>query len=201
MAGDMEQVLILSRWGARWVKHAWNILVEGNTREQFANKLLGKFTEESKEPSSYVDLHVYDSVHTVINKDGGRVVGHVERKKKVLSKGRRSNFSCAIAQLAYNKFGERPMSEANVLVTRRWIQKLLEEAEYKDLRTCDKNIAIDRALFLSFVPTNAFRQMKVAVQTRAWKNRVDVGGVFGKVFCLMTQREASSEADCWELMQ
>jgi hypothetical protein len=79
--------------------------------------------------------------------------------------------------------------------------ELLEEAEYKDLRTCDKNIAIDRALFLSFVPTNAFRQMKVAVQTRAWKNRVDVGGVFGKVFCLMTQREASSEADCWELMQ
>jgi hypothetical protein len=129
----MEQVLILSRWGARWVKHAWNILVEGNTREQFANKLLGKFTEESKEPSSYVDLHVYDSVHTVINKDGGRVVGHVERKKKVLSKGRRSNFSCAIAQLAYNKFGERPMSEANVLVTRRWIQNCLRK---RSIRIC-----------------------------------------------------------------
>ena len=81
------------------------------------------------------------------------------------------------------------MTEANVLVTRRWLQKLLAEPEYKDLRTVDKNIAIDRALFLSFVPTNDFRKMKLAVATRAWQDRVDprglLGGIFGKAFMLV----------------
>jgi hypothetical protein len=74
------------------------------------------------------------------------------------------------------------MSEANILVTRKWIQKLLDEPKYKDLRVCDKNIAIDRALFLSFVPTNAFRVMKLAVETKAWKDRCANENVFGKVF-------------------
>jgi len=76
-----------------------------------------------------------------------------------------------------------------VLVTRRWLQKLLDEPTYKDLRVVDKNIAIDRALFLSFVPTNDFRQMRLVTASRAWEKRVDpkglLGGLFGKAFVVV----------------
>nr|UHS72396.1 MAG: hypothetical protein 1 [Tombusviridae sp.] len=81
------------------------------------------------------------------------------------------------------------MSEANILVTRKWIQKYLAEPEFKDLRVVDKNLAIDRALFLSFVPTNDFRTMKIATASRAWQKRVDprglLGGLFGKAFMVV----------------
>ncbi len=65
----------------------------------------------------------------------------------------------------------------------------MEGDRFKDLRVVDKNIAIDRALFLSFVPTNEFRRMKIATATRAWQTRVDprglLGGLFGKAFMLV----------------
>jgi hypothetical protein len=187
MTTDVQQILVLTKWGSRWLKHAWNLVVEGGRSNQVAKSLLTNLDAERGDPEQYVDAHVYESTHTIYNTVAGvKEVGKVRRTKAVLQKGRRSNFSACIAQLAYNKFGERKMSEANILVTRKWIQKLLEEPKYKDLRVCDKNIAIDRALFLSFVPTNAFRTMKLAVQTKAWKNRCEDEGVFGKVFRLVS---------------
>lgn len=186
MATDSEQVIVLTKWGVKWLKFAWGIAVNGTKREQVASNILRELDTVEQDPECYVDAHVYTSTHVVHNSvDGSRVVGSVERRKKILRKGRRSQFSAAIAQLAYNKFGERPMSEANILVTRKWIQKVLEEQRYSDLRTCDKNLTIDRALFLSFVPTNSFRAMKLAVQTNAWKDRCDDNSVFGKVFRLV----------------
>jgi hypothetical protein len=181
---DSEQIVVLTKWGVRWLKHAWDVVVHGTPRVQFTKNLISKFDDVAEDPLEYVDGHVYTSVHHVYNKGVRTVVGEVERKKKVIRKGRRSYFASSVAKLAYNKFGERPMSEANILVTRKWLQKLLDEPEYKDLRTCDKNLAIDRALFLSFIPTNSFRQMKLAVATNAWKDRCDNETVFGKVFRL-----------------
>jgi hypothetical protein len=186
MTTDVQQILVLTKWGSRWLRHAWNIVVEGSRRDQVAKALLNNLDAEKGDPEQYVDAHVYESTHTIFNSASGtKEVGKVRRSKAVLQKGRRSNFSACIAQLAYNKFGERKMSEANILVTRKWIQKLLEEPKYKDLRVCDKNIAIDRALFLSFVPTDAFRMMKLVVDTKTWKSRCDNENVFGKVFRLI----------------
>jgi hypothetical protein len=183
MTTDAQQILLLTKWGARWLQHAWGLVVAGGSRNKVATDLLNKLDAEKGDPDQYVDAHVYESTHTITNSVTGTTeVGKVRRSKAVLQKGRRSNFSACIAQLAYNKFGERKMSEANILVTRKWIQKLLDEPKYKDLRVCDKNIAIDRALFLSFVPTNAFRVMKLAVETKAWKDRCANENVFGKVF-------------------
>jgi hypothetical protein len=90
-----------------------------------------------------------------------------------------------LAKQAYNKFGARPVSEANLLVTRKWLQKLVEES-FKDLRTCDKNIAIDRALFLSFVPTLSFNQMKTLIDTGVFQDRINnvQPSLFGRVFSL-----------------
>jgi len=100
-----------------------------------------------------------------------------------LAKKQRSNFSAAVAKVAYNKFGERQMTAANIMVTRKWIQKYLADT-FKDLRTCDKNIAIDRALFLSFVPTEDFLKMRIIMETKAVQDRLGGDSVFGRVFQL-----------------
>jgi hypothetical protein len=192
---DSEQVLVLTRWGIKWLKFAWKVAVEGNSANRFTRQLIEKLDEEKGDPEDFVDVHVHRTIHTIQNEvDGTVVVGDVTRKKAVLRKGRRSSFAASIAREAYNKFGERPMSEANVLVTRKWLQKLLAEPKYKDLRTCDKNLAIDRALFLSFVPTKDFLMMKKAVVTQTWKDRVGGENVFGKVFRLI-KGSGSDEPD------
>jgi cytoskeletal protein RodZ len=113
-----------------------------------------------------------------------RTVVQVKVTQKIRQR-QRSNFSAAVAKVAYNKFGERPMSPANVLVTRKWLQKYLEDS-FKDLRTADKNVAIDRALFLSFVPTKDFLQMRIVMETAAIKERMTGSSWFGRVFQLAT---------------
>nr|WRQ65450.1 tombus P33-like protein [Tolivirales sp.] len=185
MVDDSEQVVVLTRWGARWLRFAWNLVVDGTRKEVFTKAILRELDSVVDDPEDFIDGHVHTSKHVITNSVGETVVGEVVRTKKVIRKGRRSSFAAAIAHEAYNKFGARPLTEANVLVTRKWLQKLLEEKKYADLRTCDRNIAIDRALFLSFVPSDSFRAMKLAVATNAWKDRCDDSTVFGKVFRLV----------------
>jgi hypothetical protein len=177
---------VLTKWGYEWIRRA---LFGDVSIKKFTKQLVQDLDVEDRDPLDYVETHKYVNEHIVECQGETTKIECVVREKKVLRKGKRSRFASSIAHQAYNKFGARPMTEANVLVTRRWLQKLLAEPEYKDLRTVDKNIAIDRALFLSFVPTNDFRKMKLAVATREWQNRVDpaglLGGIFGKAFMLV----------------
>jgi hypothetical protein len=180
------RVCVVTKWGLEWMRRA---LFGDISVEKFSASAIKSFDLEGGEPLEYVETHTYVNEHQVsVPGESDRVV-RVERKKQMIKKGKRSNFASCVASLAYNKFGARPMSEANVLVTRRWIQKLLDEPTYKDLRVVDKNIAIDRALFLSFVPTNDFRQMRLVTSSRAWEKRVDpkglLGGLFGKAFVII----------------
>jgi hypothetical protein len=186
MADYGQQTLVLTRWGAKWLEYAWGVVTKGSTKERFTKEVLCQLDAQVHDPIEFVDTHTYTSTHTIHDKNGEVKKEEVVRTKKVIKRGKRSSFSSALAQLAYNKYGERPMSEANILVTRKWLQKQLEEPEYKDMRVCDKNIAVDRAVFLSFVPTNDFRKMKLAVQTKTWKDRCDSENVFGKVFRLVS---------------
>jgi hypothetical protein len=187
---EPEQVLVISSWGQKWLRYAWNRVVNGREADRFARDVIEVFDAVDDDPLTYAEEVEYTDIKTVsgfCDRQKVELSREVrKRRKRALKKGCRSKFAAAIAKLAYNKFGERPVSDANVLVTRKWLQKLLEEAEYKDLRTVDKNLAIDRALFLSFIPTNSFRKMKLAVSTRAWEQRVEnssvFGGVFGRVF-------------------
>jgi hypothetical protein len=204
-----ETAVVVSVWGARWLKHAWDYLVHGGDAGIFAKDILDKVDSISEDPADFLEVHEYTATHIVreANKKGKMVADGVEVKtdiinqtnvlkemqstkfKTCIKKGKRSSFSAAVSRMAYNKFGERKMTEANVLVTRRWLQKYFEEHQFVDLRTCDKNIAIDRALFLSFVPTKDFQRMKVAVATRQWEQRMKADSVFGgfwaKVFGLV----------------
>jgi hypothetical protein len=92
------------------------------------------------------------------------------------------------------------MSEANILVTRKWLVKYLEDDKFKDMRTVDKALAIDRAVFLSFVPSDEFRRMRLAVTTTQWEKRVEPARVFGgswsKVFGVGTLREQELLESC-----
>jgi hypothetical protein len=182
----LPPVCVITKWGMEWLKRA---LFGDISVKKFTKQMIHDLDVEDKDPVEYLEAHSYTREHVV--RQDGRIV-KVEkdvRTKSVITKGKRSRFASCIAHQAYNKFGARPMTEANVLVTRRWIQKLLAEPQYGDLRTVDKNIAIDRALFLSFIPTNAFRQMKLAIADKAWQDRVDpkamLGGLFGKAFMLV----------------
>jgi hypothetical protein len=177
--------VLVSAWTQKWFKFAWNIIVKGGEANVFAEEVIGVLDSVAEEPLEYIEQHNYERRHTVLDFKGEfveRKEDLVVRKKKVISRGNRSKFAASLAKLAYNKFGSRALTEANYLVTRKWLQKCLEEPVYKDLRTSDKNVAIDRATFLSFVPTQEFRKMKIAVTTRAWEQRVGTAGVFGGVF-------------------
>lgn len=182
----MPPVCVITKWGVEWLKRA---LFGDISVKKFTKQLIHDLDVEDCEPTDFMETHSYVNEHCV--RQNGKIIKIEKnvRTKSVITKGKRSRFASSIAHQAYNKFGARPMSEANVLVTRKWIQKLLSEPQYGDLRTVDKNIAIDRALFLSFIPTNDFRQMKLAVADRAWQDRVDpnamLGGLFGKAFMLV----------------
>lgn len=187
----IKQYIVLTKWGCKWIKFACNYLVSGGPANVFAKNVLESFDGVAEDPIEYVEDHTTEYKKMVINVQSKVPikVDKVVKRKLVLMKGRRSLFSASLAKIAYNKFGQRPMSEANILVTRKWLQKYLEEPVYKDLRTCDKNLAIDRALFLSFVPTKDFQMMKVATTTPSWEARNKTESVFGKVFRLLGSQE------------
>lgn len=186
MDTNQEQLVVLTKWGVKWIRFAYDYFVNGDSAAQFAKRIIKDLDECKEDPEVYLDQHVYRNSHVVscleTNKDIVVVDNRVVKRK--IKKGKRSKFSSSIAMLAYNKFGERPLSEANVLVTRKWIQKLLEEPRFKDLRVCDKNLAIDRALFLSFIPTKDFQASKLALSSSVAKDRLDAGSVFGKAWRL-----------------
>nr|UHS72054.1 MAG: hypothetical protein [Tombusviridae sp.] len=178
--------VVITKWGFEWLRRT---LFGDVSVELAAADAIRSLDVEANDPLDYVEAHTHTYSKAVVVQ--GAVVSHEEvvKVKQVLKKGKRTNFAACIAHIAYNKFGARPMSEANILVTRKWIQKYLAEPEFKDLRVVDKNLAIDRALFLSFVPTNDFRTMKIATASRAWQKRVDprglLGGLFGKAFMVV----------------
>ncbi len=192
----IDQYVVLTKWGCKWVKFAWDYVVEGGPSNRFAKVAIKHLDESSEDPQDYVDGLVYESKKSVYQGSSPVPVsvGVVEKRKYMIRKGCRSRFAASLAKVAYNKFGNRSFNEANVLVTRKWIQKYLDEPSYKDLRICDKNIAIDRALFLSFVPTTDFQKMHLATTTSTWKDRLNADNVFGKIFRFGTASDKAGSA-------
>jgi hypothetical protein len=130
----------------------------GNT--VLASDLLGDVLDSTGEPSIEVVTRVHTQQVVEISETGPKTLVDNRKITKRIKRGRRTKFAMAIAKKAYMKFGARAVNEANILVVRKWVTKLLEEQEYADLRTCDKINAIDRATFLSFIPTMAWNNCK-----------------------------------------
>lgn len=182
-----KPTIVITAWGANWIGRTWNLWRNGGPAGTYATELLNILDGVDEEPEELVETHIKEETKQVIvtKRDGnGNFVEDVvvEQKRcrmvKKLKKGKRSVFAASVAKQAYNKFGERPYSEANVLVTRKWLQKFFDDAKFTDLRTVDKNTAIDRALFLSFVPTREFQQGRIAMATRQWQGRMDATSSF-----------------------
>lgn len=83
--------------------------------------------------------------------------------------GRGREMAFALAELAYFQFGFRLRSEANELITRKFMRDSL--AEFKDLRKKDAAGVIDVALPLSFLPSQAMRSMGELESTDAFQDR------------------------------
>jgi len=75
----------------------------------------------------------------------------------------------ALADGARYKFGHRPMNEANLLITRKWMHD--ELSVYKDLRACDGLDIIDMALYPSFLPSAALREMNEVLGSDVYRSR------------------------------
>jgi len=69
----------------------------------------------------------------------------------------------ALAYAAYNEFGARARDEASLIITRHYMRDLLRE--HRTLRHQDANAIIDIALYLSFLPSPALRNMNQLDQT------------------------------------
>lgn len=91
--------------------------------------------------------------------------------------GRRPKIVFALAAQAYFQFGKRPPSEANMIITRKFMRDELEQ--YKDLRVTDALGIIDSALYMSFLPSQHLRLMNQAVRTRVYHERArDIPGTW-----------------------
>lgn len=91
----------------------------------------------------------------------------------------------ALAWECYAQFGHRERSEANVLVSRRFMRDIL--AEHQDLRAKDKARLLDRALLLSFIPTSELSDMVEMSTEDVWRDRESIAlvpsrGFFSWVF-------------------
>jgi len=187
---EINQYIVITKWGIKWLKFACDYAINGGPAKKFANDILQTFDGVEEDPHAYVDTHITSVERRIVNSGQMTLKAtEVKKVKKVLKKGLRSAFAASVAKVAYNKFGERKMTEANILVTRKWLAKYLSEDEFKDLRICDKNLAIDRALFLSFIPTKDFQAMRLATATSVWKDRTSGDSVFGRIFRLVSKPE------------
>jgi len=196
----VEDIVYLTNWGKKWLKYSWHLVSIGGSAERFAKSVIDKIDEINEEPEEFLVKHTYTASHTIEEFDGIPVVEMRMRSTRKIRTGNRSNFAAAVSKHAYLKFGNRKMTEANILVTRKWIVKYLEDDKFKDMRTVDKALAVDRALFLSFVPSDEFRRMRLAVTTKQWEKRVEpervFGGTWSRVFGVGKLREHELLESC-----
>jgi hypothetical protein len=166
----VDDVIALTKWGAKWLRYAFDFAVGNGPEQVMARGLVHAFDKSTTDANEFIVDRVTALTVTESSRprsEGGWeivpavpkvLVENVKRTTRV-RKGNRSHFAMALGKRAYVKFGARPVSEANVIVTRKWLLKVIEE-EFKDLRDCDKAIALDRSTFLSFIPTMSHNNYK-----------------------------------------
>lgn len=78
----------------------------------------------------------------------------------------------SVASEAYFQFGRRRRSEANDLITRKFMRDQL--AGFKDMRTTDKVAIIEMALAFSYVPPSICEEVDDFVGTNAYSSVVNM---------------------------
>ena len=119
----------------------------------------------------YTEEHI-ETRKKVSYVNGQAVERVVSRKKSTrIVKGNRSKFAGSLAQRVKVKFGNLKYVEANRIMVHRWLSKVVEE-EFKDLRTCDKVLALERATFMSFVVSEDFLRYQVLFEDKIMSDRL-----------------------------
>jgi hypothetical protein len=93
----------------------------------------------------------------------GRMAPRIRRRVRGVA-------ASSYALQAYLKFGQRKKSEANVIVTRKYISDLLSEEP--DMRIRDKIEIMDTATFLSFIPSESSQLCGAFEKTEAFSKRM-----------------------------
>lgn len=107
---------------------------------------------------------------TVVN---GKVIESTTTTKSThkVRRGNRSLFAATLANEARVKYGPLRFTEANYIMVRKFIAKLVEE-NFPDLRTTDKVVALDRAAFMTLVVTEETHKMMYALDNVKRGNRI-----------------------------
>jgi len=147
---------VLSLALGAWIVYKVAPSVVGYFAERKAEILVSRFDHE-------VQLDLAEVVEEELQ--AGEVVATVEAGvDRVRFRPRRAErIAFALAYAAYYEFGARDRNEAEVLITRKHMRDLLRE--HRNLRDRDAAMIIDRALYLSFLPSPTLREMNRLDQT------------------------------------
>nr|UUW21091.1 MAG: hypothetical protein [Leptochloa chinensis tombus-like virus 1] len=155
-----------------WLQKTFGVSKADSRRADVLREVITSAVEEAHDdPKDYVEEHVTTSVKTTY--DRGEVTNEVVRSRTTqrLVKGNRSKFAGSLAQRVKVKFGNLRYNEANRIMVHRWLSKLVEE-EFKDLRTADKILALERATFMAFVMSEDFLRYQVLFESSRMKDRL-----------------------------
>jgi hypothetical protein len=138
-------------------------------------KIMKRFRDLVSERRAEVLIRRFDSevrlsLDEIVSEERRRAdVGTVDGKRVRFRPQKLNDMGIALAHEAYYHFGHRPRSDANILITRKYMRDLLEE--YEDLRAVDAARAIDMGLYLSFLPSSTLREMNVISDTIVFDDR------------------------------
>jgi hypothetical protein len=165
MASASSSVVPLAILGAKLsyklAKHWWmrEPKIEGVTR-----RVLQELDECDMGVEAADEVMEVASTELVVNLEVALAAPVNQRRRA------RKSVAASYALQTYLKYGDRPKTAANVLITRKYISDLL--LEKKSLRLRDKVELMDLAVFLSFVPTQTKLQCNAMMNTKAYAERV-----------------------------
>jgi len=144
---------------------------ESNQADILRETICAAVEEAHVDANDYVEEHIDTTVKNTYN--NGEVTQIVTRVRKTsrLVKGNRSKFAGSLAQRIKVKFGTLKYTEANRIMVHRWLSKIVED-EFKDLRTVDKVLALERATFMAFIVSEDYARFQVLFESEKMSDRL-----------------------------
>jgi len=159
----------------RWLQKAMNMRIKNDDKLGALKEVVVAAIESDNNDKPLLDFtEQYEDITTLARHNMGETT-IVETRRRVrtkIRKGYRSLFAARLACEAKLKFGNMSYNEANIMMVRRWLSKMLDVPEYKDLRITDKLLALDRAVFMAFVVSEDFKRYKVLFENKLMNDRI-----------------------------
>lgn len=140
-------------------------------KENLRHVICNAVDSAHEDPLDYTEDH--KEYRKLVTYENGQATERVVKRRKTtrIVKGNRSKFAGSLAQRVKVKFGNLKYIEANRLMVHRWLSKVVEE-EFKDLRTVDKVLALERATFMAFVVSEDFLRYQVLFEDKIMSDRL-----------------------------